>query len=266
MTSPSVVEVKVVFDAASRGRRGAVRVAPHTRAEGARAWHALGVVHLLVAAALYYGIWWRVDPFLYMTLMMKTPVDMDLGAAAGMFGVPGAADEARAEKARVSASTRMTQTVLGSTVGGWLALSTASACALALAAGAGWARFRGSGLRRAAWFIAVLAALVVVVSAYVEWQKYERAYPPNHLRCWMGGVVLLFGAIGLLLGRLARGLSTLAGITLIIAGVGTVAAMLLGARHDAIEPQYATAAALAIAFGVHSAYGWLTLMLVRWVR
>lgn len=266
MTTPSTIEVKVVFDSALRGRRGTVRVTPHTRAEGARSWHALGIVHLLVAAALYYGIWWRVDPFLYMTLMMKTPVEMDLGAAAGMFGVPGASDATRAEKSAASAAVRKTQTTLGSAVVGWLAVSTASACALALAAGAGWARFRGGGFARFALMLAIFMGIVLWLAAFLEWRAYGPAYPPKHLRLWMGGLVVLCGFVGLLMGRFARGLSKFAAFALILAGVGTVIAIHLGARNEAIEPPYATGTALAAAFAIHSAYGWLTLPLLRWMR
>jgi hypothetical protein len=266
MSSPSTIEVKVVFDSTLRGRRGTVRVTPHTRAEGARSWRALGVVHLLVAAALYYGIWWRVDPFLYMTLMMKTPVEVDLGAAAGMFGVPGATQATRAEKAEASIAVRKTQTAVGSTVLGWLTVSTASACALALAAGAGWARFRSSGFTRSAWLLVVLGTFALWLAAFLEWRAYGAAYPPKHLRVGMGGVVVLCGFIGLLMGRFARGLSKFAAFALILGGVGTVVAIQLGAQYEAIEPAYATGTALAIAFAVHSAYGWLTLPLLRWLR
>lgn len=266
MTSPSTIEVKVVFDSTSRGRRGTVRVTSHTRAEGARSWHALGVVHLLVAAALYYGIWWRVDPFLYMTLMMKTPVEVDMGAAAGMFGVPGATVATRAEKAEASVTVRKAQTLLGSTVVGWLTVSTASACAVALAAGAGWARFRGGGFMRFALLTFILGAVVLGLAAFLEWRSYGTGYPPKHLRLWMGGLVALLGCVGLLMGRFARGLSKLAAFALILGGVSTVVAIQLGARYEAIEPQYATGTALAVAFAIHSAYGWLTLPLLSWMR
>lgn len=261
MTSPNAIEVKVVFDASSRGKRGAVRLTPHSRTEGTRSWRVLGAMHLLVAAALYYCIWWKIDPFLYMTLMLKTPVDVDLGAAAGMFGLSGAATPAAPPP-----SARGAQVAIGSTIYGWLALSTLSTCAVALAGGACWGRFRGGGIIRSAWLITILIALGLWLAAFLVWRNYGTSYPPTHLRMWMGGVVALAAAVGLLLGRSARGMTKLASIALIVAGAGTVVAMFLGDRYDAVEPTYVTATALTIAFALHAGYGLLVLPILRWMR
>lgn len=271
MNAPASIEVKVVFDAALRGRRGPTRVVPHTRTAGKRGWHVLGCFHLLVAASLYYGIWWRVDPFLYMTLMLKMPVQMDLNAAAGIFGVPGASQGPRSADASTttlpaSTSARTSQVVMGSATYGWLTLSSVSAGALSLAAGAAMARFRGTPWRRSTRVVVLLITFGLVLWSLLEWRAYGREYPPNHLRLWMGGVLLFAFAVGLLLGRFARGTTKLAAGMLLLSGAGTAAALFLGARVDAIEPLHATPARLAAAFGIHSAYGWILIPVLRWLR
>src|SRR3972149_10484193 len=87
MNTTTPLEIKVVFDASSHSRRGgtAQRARARSRHEGSYAWTVVAVLNLLVALAMYYGIWWRVDPEIYLILMMKTPVEMDLDMAAGIF-------------------------------------------------------------------------------------------------------------------------------------------------------------------------------------
>src|SRR3990172_2018373 len=86
MTTSAPLEVKVIFDASSRGRRRPTRRVSHSpRVSRSSPWIVLGLLNFLAAGGLYYATWWRVDPFIYMTLMLKTPVDMDLNMAAGIF-------------------------------------------------------------------------------------------------------------------------------------------------------------------------------------
>ena len=263
MVISAPLEVKVIFDASSRGRRKRThRVRSSPRVNRSSPWIVLGFLNLLAAGGLYYATWWRVDPFIYLTLMLKTPVDMDLDQAAGIF-VPRNHEprEPAAQPLPVSvASSAWTgdtvRKVMGSAAYGWLTLATAAACALALSSGSAFGRIGGSPWRRAGIVLAATLTLVLAVAVFLVWNEYGRKYLPVHLRFGMGGLALWMASIGLALGRAARGLARLAAITLIFSALGTVVALYLGSQCGAIPPEQSTLLYLALAFLIHSIYGW----------
>lgn len=266
MTTSTPLEVKIVFDASSRGRRKPTRQISHSpRVSRSSPWIVLGLLNFLAAGGLYYTTWWCVDPFIYMTLMLKTPVDVDLNMAAGIFmpseprvpAPPPVVEQPVPPSVVPSYSGLTAQRMIGGAAYGWLTLTTIAACALAVSAGAAIGRIGGSRWRRVAVFLALILALVLAIAALDVWNQFGWEYLPKHLRKGMGGLVMLAALIGLAVGRAARGLARLAAITLILSAVGTVVALYLGSRCGAIPPEQATPLYLALAFLVHSGYGWV---------
>lgn len=270
MNTSAPLEVKVIFDASSRGRRRPMpRARASPRVSRAWPWIVLGLFNLLAAGGLYYATWWRVDPFLYLTLMLKTPVDLDLDQAAGIF-VPRN-NEPREPASSTPAPPSSVPTalprwtgdavrkVMGAAAYGWLTLATAAACTLSLSAGVAWSRIGGAPWRRAGVILAATLTLALAVAVFVVWNQYGKQYLPSHLRIGMGGLVLLSAFTGLAVGRAARGLSRIAAIALIISAIGTVIALYLGYRCGAIPPEQATPLYLFLAFLIHSGYGWIQL-------
>lgn len=267
MTTSTPLEVKVIFDSSSRGRRRAIRRAdrsPHVSRSWP--WIALGLCNLLAAAGLYYATWWRVDPFIYMTFMLKTPVDVNLDMAAGIFvprsseplePTPPVVEQPASPTVTKSYTGQTAQKMIGGAAYGWLTLATLAACALAASAGAAIGRMSGSRGRLIGWILGLTLTVILALAAFIVWNQFGRKYLPVHLRVGMGGLVLVAGLIGLAVGRAARGLARLAAIMLILSALGTVAGLYLGSRCGAIPPEQSTFLYLVLAFLIQSGYGWL---------
>jgi hypothetical protein len=273
MTTSAPLEVKVIFDASSRGRRRPThRVSHSPRISRSSPWIVLGLLNFLVAGGLYYATWWRVDPYIYLTLMLKTPVDMDLNMAAGIFvprpteprepAPPPVVEQPSLPSVAPTYTGRTAQMMIGGAAYGWLTLATLAVCALSASAGAAIGRIGGSRGRRVGTFLALTLTLVLVVAALVVWNQYGQQYLPSHLRIGMGGLGALSALIGLAVGRAARGLARLAAITLILSAVGTVVGLFLGSQCGAIPPAQSTPLYLALAFFIHSGYGWIQLLIL----
>lgn len=267
MTTTGPLEIKVIFDAGARRRpgRAAAAALPRSRGESVRGWAVLALMNLIAASAFYYAVWWRVDRELYMILMMKTPVTMDLEAAGSIF-VPSAEPRSAVRREPVADSPpgqfapATAQWLIPTTAYTWLTLATAATCALGLACGAAALRAGGAHWRRFGWVASTLTFVALAGGAYLVWRRFGAAYPPNHLRVGMGGLVLFSTMLGIALGVGARKASRVAAYAILVAAVATSVALFLGAKCGAIEPIYATATALATAFALHSAYGWLLLV------
>ena len=236
----------------------------------ARLAMAVGIVTTLVAGAVYYGTWWRADPFIYMTFMLKTPVAADVNvetAAAAMFGVrapttaPTVLPSPQASTQAPQWSAQTKQIVISSMGYVWLMLATLAACALALAGGAVMAFADGGKLRRVGLILTILMVTGIGLGGYFVWMEYGRAYEPTHLRVGMGLLVLLCGAIGLRLDRRSHGLLRLGAVALILSAAGSAIGLYLWGRCDAIEPEYYTIGFIATVFAIHSLWGWVLLPL-----
>jgi len=270
MNTSAPLEVKVIFDASSQGRhRPTRRVSHSSRVSRSSPWIALGFLNFLAAGGLYYATWWRVDPFIYLTLMLKTPVDMDLNMAAGIFvprqnerrelAPPPVVEQPSSPSGAPSYTGRTAQMMIGGAAYGWLTLATLAACTLSVSAGAAIGRIGGSRGRRVGTLLALTLTLVIAIAALVVWNQYGKQYLPSHLRIGMGGLGALSALIGLAVGRAARGLARLAAITLILSAVGTVVGLYLGSQCGAIPPAQSAPLYLALAFLIHSGYGWIQL-------
>lgn len=290
--SSTSLDIKIVYSAKPgrnprRAGRSAVPVAVQRRTW---TWAALGFVNLAVACGLYYATWWRVDPFLYMTAMWKAPLPgVDAEEAAALLGLgpaPGrtqpshgriprnlsageatpSAQPAVAEGTPGTARTaggeapKRNAVLFGTALYGWLSISTISYSVLALAAGAALAR-AGAGVWRRKWVILLLGAVAgMAYSAFDLLGRFGWQFPPDNLRWFWGGLVVLSALAGLVVQRWYRGLNRLAGIGLIAAAAGSVAGLIALKECNALEKvEYASVASLSMVFAIHSFYGWLLL-------
>ena len=273
MASTAPLEIKVVYDSSKRRRRTSYRrvTAPTKRRMGPLLL--VGVLNLAASGGLYYATWWHADPFIYLTLMMKTPVDVDPGAVGAIFGVsPEAPSSQKGPGVREQQpegpvwSGKTAQIAIPITSYSWLTLATIAACALSLASGAVLGRAGGSVWRRIGVVMTIIVALGLGYAVFRVWNEYGARFLPNHLRFGMGGLTLLLLMIGLSIGRGARGLTLLAAIVLILSAMGTAASLYVGRKCGAIEPALSTPAYLALAFAIHSVWGWILLVVSGRVR
>lgn len=287
------LDIQVVYDASRGGgqrrTRSAVRSAPAVRASS-RTLVTLGFLSVLIAAGMYYGTWLRLNSFINVTMMLKSPVlqpmgdwsaapsqpEMDLNdVALKMFRItpdePAATQPAGDESATPSAAatesgqlwTGMTAAaVITTTAYIWSALATIGFCALALAAGSMLSNTH-RGVRFVGILLTLAALFALVAGVYYVWTNFRTGYRPEHLRAAMGGLAALFLAIGLTIRGRLRGTTRLAAIAVILAAIGSVAGLYLWHGSGAIEAQYAMPAFLAMVFGVHSLWGWV-LLIASW--
>ena len=264
------LEIKVVYDSRDRGR-----LSPRTSTAVLRAavpsrlllgFVAIG--SLLYACGAYYITWWKIDQFLYTQLIMKTPVvPVDAEKAAALFGLD--APDAAIEPAESTATAappgsrydmKTTQVIIAAAAYGWLTLATVAACGLAISSGSAWARLGGAAMSRAAVMALVFTVLILALAAWSEWRRYGATYPPDHLRLGMGGLVFAFLALGATLRFRIRGAAKWAAFAVILAALGTIAALYLGGQAGAIEPNYTGAKTLAVIFAAVSLWGWILLI------
>lgn len=288
MTSTASLEIKVVYDASKR-RGGKTIVRPSSIRPGRRPGGGVvlvSVLNLVVAGGMYYATWWRVDPFLYITMMKKTPIDMppDFGSS-GFFvprpvrvdkgrpgnapgeleGAPGDAareegDRADAKSAAQSAARwggKTAQVMIPAAAYGWLTLATAGACALALASGAGFGATRRRTLRLIGMILTLGLIAGLAFTVFKVWSQYRMTYKPYHLRMGMGALTLLFATAGLMMAGHVRGLTRLAGAMVILAGVGSAGGVWLWSQCGALEAGQASVMMMALTFVVHSTWGWV---------
>ena len=273
MSSAPPLDITVVYSRSSRGRRRSGRYV--RSGSGAAGFVRLGLLNLLVAGALYYGTWWWVDPDLQVKIIMHTEFSGvgsdDLvgqlipdrhSRLAGRTdpAKPKSRSAAKAKAAVAKAPTVQGLTskgvVFGASLYGWEALSTLSFCALALTSGA---ILRRGGNTRIRIVIAVVAAGLVCVltwKVYSLWTRYG-GYVPSELRYGSGAAMAAALLLGLLFAQKARRLMRLSAALLILSAGCTVWGLHVGVQSNALDPKYATPAYLAVAFAVHSAWGWI---------
>jgi hypothetical protein len=271
MASAEALDIRVVYDAKTgRGRRKPARPF-RSRPVQRWSWYAVGALNLLVAGALCYGAWWRVDrEIIYPTLIMKTSFSTGgVNLSGGVF-VSRRTNPADTGEPASTASPQLqidrNGIILGGSAYGWLTLTTAAACALGLSGGALLGRAGGATGRRIGLILCLACVVALGVSAYLVLSKYGMRYPSRYQRIGMAGLVGLAAAVGMAAAGRVRGLAYLAGIMLVLSGLGTVAALYLGVQCDALAAERATPQYLAIAFAAHSAWGWLLLPIARRLR
>ena len=268
MSSASPIEVKVVYSATSRKRRGGgmSHVSAPANATGLVI---LGLVNALLGSALYYGTSWQADPELLVRMAFHSEIPgVDLGqlesiiptdpnAKAGQGQTPQRPKPRKEATSGVSARTAL----LPATIVGWEILMTGAACALLLSAGALIKRSR-IGAARALMMILGLAGIGLVAwRAYADWKEYGR-FTPDQLRFDIGIGLALLTVLATLVGRRHRGLTRAAAYALILSAAGSAVALYVCADFEAIRPDelplplYQT---MGIVFVAQSLWGWILL-------
>lgn len=272
MTEPQSLDVKVIYDASSGRRSAPTRSVRPVRAKGGTLAIFLGCASVVVSGLLYYGTWWKVDQQIYLKLMMHMPVPgLDVSEVSRMFGL-NADEVARSsptlsERPEAGVSTRTVQVMLGFACYGWLVVATLSACGVAMAGAAAIARACDFDSRRIGIILCGGVFLGLAWGIASTWADFGWDYKPNHLRFGMLAPVAFAASLGLVFSSGARMLSRVAGITLIAAAAGSVAALWLGHRCDAVDAAYVSLPVLALVFAGHSFWGWVLWVLGgRWIR
>lgn len=277
MSAETSLDIKVVFDAGSRGRRGRKSVTVRRRS-GPMLWITLAVLNLAVSASAYYMTWWKADPFIGVKLVMHTPLtgvhlsDVDtafaqaprapLGGLLPGFGSiePETSDSPTLFGIRAA-------TLLPAAAYAWLGVATAGALALALSGGTLLGRGGGRTWRRVGFILGVGGAALLGFVAFRTWSEFGWGFPVRHLRLGMGALVALAGLLGLAIGGRTVGVCRFAGAMTILVGATTVGALHVGHLGGAISPDQATPAFLGLTFLGASGWGWLLLVFgPRWAR
>lgn len=290
--SDTPLEIKVVYDSRTPGRVAARSSARTLRpTAGARTYASsrplvvlVAIGSLLASAAAYYITWWRVDPYLYTQLIMKTPVPVNPQKAAALLGLdqphpedepdqgslPGTAQPESASPALAFTGTkysaRTSQIIIWAGTYGWLALATLAACTLAISSGSAWGRLGGPNVARLGAIILILGVILLALGAWSESQKYGRKYPPEHLRLGLGGLVVTCLSLGATMRLRARGAAKWAAFCLILSATATVVGLYLGGQAGALEPKYYAPKMLGIIFVGVSAWAWMLLIVSRRLR
>lgn len=276
MTTPQL-DIKVIYDASSGGRPTARRTVRPARVRSGSTGAVLGCASIAVATILYYATWWQIDTQIYMKLMLHTPVaGVSTADVSRLFGLPPepvVIEEPVRSDAAVSTATKgptaatTVQTILATTSYGWLTLATLSACAVALSGAAAVTRGADADLRRVGFILGGGVVLSLAWGVATIWADHGWTYKPHHLRYAMSAPVALSACLGLVASTRARLFARVAGISLILAAIGSVVALWLGHRCEAIDAAQVNVSFLTLVFVAHSAWGWMLLFLgPRWVR
>jgi hypothetical protein len=229
------------------------------------------VLNLIAAGALYYGTWWRVDPFLYVRFMMRGYLPgVDLDQAANIFGprLPSSQEaqpppEPEQTPATGAAYTGQTgNIIIGATAYSWLTLATIASGAVAFASGTALGRAGGLQWRRAGMFLMLGLLVVLGLAGYGVWTEFGMQYRPSHLRIGIGGLVLLAVFLGLAMGRGARLWTLVASAVIILSAVGSAVGLYLGTLCGLVTPDelpFRFPYFVALVFVLHSSWGWFLL-------
>lgn len=290
MSSSQPLDIKVIYSASKRPqkpkRRPAPARAPKTRAKtskapaidvsatpalarqtGTRPWTVLAVFNILIAGAMYYGIWWQADKMINVQMLLNTPIPgADADQIANMMFPGGAPDPnsdinlaQTADEEKPLFTGEAAAFLIAGSAYGWEAVSTIALCILALSAGTSIGRGTGSRWRRIGVILAVGGALWMAYVTYDTWTRYKLGYQSSHLRAGMGVLVLWFVLVGIAVDRGHRKWLRRGAWSLIVAGLVTGLALFVGNQCDAIGDEWATPKVLIVAFVAHSLYGWILL-------
>lgn len=272
MKPNSPLDIKVIYGSSSNRPRRPVKMGGKTN-KTTTMW-SLALINMFVSGALYYGTWWEVDPFLYMTLIMKTPVvvDVDLDeAAAAMFGIqpasrkpkPSTADLKPKTKQQTQWSGKTSQVVIPLMSYSWLTLATIASSLLAMFSGSLMSKVRSGHSKMAGRICFGVTLITLITFIVVIWSTYGMSYRPNHLRMAMAGFVILCLTIGLTLTTRSSGLARVSSIVLIVSACYSVMSLIFGYYCGAIEAEYFTIPFIAMVFVIHSCWGWILFFLPK---
>ncbi|MCC7293059.1 MAG: hypothetical protein IT449_13445 [Phycisphaerales bacterium] len=244
----------------------------------------IGVLHLLVAGGVFYAVWWPIDKWMAVTLMMKVPIPIHaIGGLSGAADIrqpesgfswllsteleahptsnpAGASGGGDAEAApRLLYPMRARGAIAGSTMYAWQAVMALVVFLWSLAAGKRIGGSAGPSIRRAFGWAAWTIAAALGGWAAVTWMQSGRMFAVSAGQIGLGGLGVLFLLIGAAIGFRGRAVEYAASIWLILSAAASVLALTLADRCDALEPPQAAFAFKLLVFAAHSAYGWLVL-------
>lgn len=249
--SDTTLEVKVIYDSSSSGRKlGAtvVRTGVNTKR-----WLIVGLINVLVAGVLYYGVWWRVDrDIVYPALILHSTIPL------GSFGVQYSADGSELVATKPTPPKIDAHTIkLWSAAYGWRTLMPIAFCMLALSAGALFGRFFGPGGRRIGFILFAAALLGLAIAVYVTLNRDGMQYKVSAFRWFLGCVAGTLLLLGVSIGRGVRGLAKTAALFLVLAATGCAVGMYMFRDLGVLEPKQATTTMIALVFVVVSLWGWI---------
>ncbi len=265
------LEIKVVYPLSARGRSVSRPVRAAVRPVSSGGALRLGLLNILVAGLLYFVAWWQVDPFIFRTLMMKTPLPgVDLSRMSSMIKPqPADGDEPPAAVAAPNPNIggMAAAKTIGSVAYTWLTLSTGAALALALAGGASLGSKLDPSWRRKWTILVGGGALVILWLLYDTAMSFGWKYPVNYSRWGAGAFVAFAVLVGLVISAKSRALSRLAAVVLLLSAIGSAAGIYLWGQCGALEGTYSSIPFILGVFFIHSLYGWLLWPLsARWGR
>lgn len=272
MKPNSPIDIKVIYGSSSKQPGPPVKRGGTAKKTNA-IW-SLALINMFVSGALYYGTWWEVDPFLYMTLIMKTPlaVDVDLdAAAAAMFGIQPSsrkprtlpADQSPETKQQTQWSGKTSQFIIPLMSYMWLTLATVASGLLAMSSGSLLSKARSGQSKLTGRVCIGVTLLILITFIVIIWSRYGVGYHPNHLRIGMAGFVLLCLTVGLTLAARSSGLARLSSIGLIVSACCSVLGIIFGYYCGAIESEYYTFVFIVLVFLIHSGWGWILFFLLK---
>jgi len=271
MKPNSPLDIKVIYGSSSNQSRTPAIIGGTTKKTKA-IWF-LAIVNLLVSGTLYYGTWWEIDPFLYMTLIMKTPVvvDVDLDeAAAAMFGIqpatrkpePSTADQATKNK-QTQWSGKTSQVLIPLMSYSWLTFATIASGLLAILSGSLMSKARSNQSKMMGRICTGITLITLITFIVVIWSRYGMSYRPNHLRVGMAGFIVFCLTFGLTLSARSSGLARISSMVLIVSASCSVMGLVFGYYCGAIEAEYFTIPFIAMVFVIHSCWGWILFFLPK---
>lgn len=240
----------------------------------------IGLLHLLVASGVFYAVWWPIDKWMAVTIMMKVPLPIDAIAKMGEQGSgiawlllgaeletrpaadnPDAGDGNGAPDfaARLLYPMRARGAIAGATMYAWQGLMASVVFLWALAAGKRIGGSAGPSAPRAFGWAAWTVAAALGGWAAVTWMQSGRMFAVSAGQIGLGGLGVLFFLIGAAIGFRGRAVEYAAALWLILSAAASVVALTLADRCDALEPAQAATAFKLLVFTAQSAYGWLVL-------
>lgn len=292
MPSSATLEINVVYDASKRRRRAKRTVRPgggpgsgsRSGLRSRKGLILLGLINLTLAAGLYYGTWWQADPELRIRLIGRMPIPgLDMAALdsdlASLFGgapikpkpqltAEQIKEQRLAQAAAVKEQTRQAAIISG-TVITWEALSTLTACLLALSGGTMLGSAGSSTWRKIGLLCMLVSLLALAGGIYHIWTTYGLRYRVDHFRYAIAGLIFWTACLGWTFGRGVRGWGILAGLVVVLFAAGSAVALYISQEYGLItsaELPLTSWTLLAVVFLAQSLWGWILLPVAARIR
>ncbi len=237
MTPPTQTEVRIIYSASPADRSRVRRAGPAPRSTHARLTVATCLMNLLLGGSLCYAVWWPIKANVWAAAVIATPVEMtraQMDAMGAMFGIRPSRDERIREPqpptdtAGPSVTGKSAQKLIWATAAGWISLMSLACVTLSASAGSILGRTSNRGIKGGAAAIAILSILGLAGGlAYVLWH-YGMGFPSSSLRWGVAGLMAVGFLTTVWRAKSGRRWTRIASASLLLASVGTAAALYLG--------------------------------------